>query len=175
MKKISKLLIAFVALINLNACMTTQEAAQLYNNMSEQELCMGYLTNTDINIYQQDRRASIQRRGLNCSSYAGAAQAKLQADQAMWNSLHSLNQALNNTSSSYGNSSGSSLTTGFTKVCYYNGVGGQSAITVSSVSLCPLTNSHNISGFTKVCTYPNAMGGPKAITVPSVSLCPLSY
>ena len=38
------------------------------------------------------------------------------------------------TSRSYGSSAAS----GFTKVCYYNGVGGQSARTVSSTTICPL-------------------------------------
>ena len=72
-------------------------------------------------------------------------------------------------------STGTSLSTGFTKVCYYNGVGGQSAITVASTSICPITNSSNVSGFTKVCNYPNAMGGPKALTVSSTSICPIKY
>mgnify|MGYP001485014516 CR=1 FL=1 len=88
--------------------------------------------------------------------------------------LNDINNALygtNNTSSSYSNNS---TNTGFTKVCYYNGVGGQSAITVPSTSICPLTHTHNISGFTKICSYPNAMGGPKALTVSSTSICPLS-
>ena len=39
MKKFSKLIIAFIAIINLSACMTTQEAAALYDGMSEKELC----------------------------------------------------------------------------------------------------------------------------------------
>ena len=71
-------------------------------------------------------------------------------------------------------SSSSNVTSGFTKVCYYNGVGGQSSRTVSSTSICPLTNSSGMSGFTKVCTY-NTIGGKKAITVNSVSLCPIAY
>ena len=71
-------------------------------------------------------------------------------------------------------SSSYSVTSGFTKVCYYNGVGGQSSRTVSSTSICPLTNSSGMSGFTKVCTY-NVIGGQKAITVSSTSICPLVY
>ena len=71
--------------------------------------------------------------------------------------------------------SGTSLSTGFTKVCYYDGVGGPSALTVRSTSICPLTYSHNVSGFTKICHYPKAMGGPKALTVPSTSICPINY
>ena len=71
-------------------------------------------------------------------------------------------------------SSSSSAASGFTKVCYYNGVGGQSARTVSSTTICPLTHSSGMSGFTKVCTY-NVIGGQKAITVSSTSICPLVY
>ena len=70
--------------------------------------------------------------------------------------------------------SSSSAASGFTKVCYYKGVGGQSARTVSSTTICPLTNSSGMSGFTKVCTY-NVIGGQKAITVSSTSICPLVY
>ena len=111
-------------------------------------------------------------RGIDCSKYAAQAQAKIQSDQALMNALVILNQSLNTptTSNSYGNS----LSTGFTKVCYYNGPGGQSALTVPSVSICPLTHTPSISGFTKVCTY-NTIGGQKALTVPSVSICPLTY
>jgi len=71
-------------------------------------------------------------------------------------------------------SSASSVTSGFTKVCYYNGPGGQSARTVSSTSICPLTHTPRLSGFTKVCTY-NTIGGQKAITVGSTTICPLVY
>ena len=96
-----------------------------------------------------------------------------------WNNvsdgLSQLNCALygvgcGNTSQSYGSSTAS----GFTKVCYYNGPGGQSARTVSSTAICPLTHSSGMSGFTKVCTY-NTIGGQKAITVNSVSICPIVY
>ena len=94
--------------------------------------------------------------------------------QNLSNGLNDLNNALygsGNTSSAYSNNS---TNTGFTKVCYYNGVGGQSARTVSSTTICPLTNSSGMSGFTKVCTY-NVSGGQKAITVSSTSICPLIY
>ena len=174
MKKVSKLLIAFVVLINLTACMTTQEAAALYDGMSEKELCTSYYSNEDYNIWQGDRFASIQRRGLNCSPYVAEGLRKKRASQAFQAGLAAASAALGNQTQTT-TSTGNSLSTGFTKVCYYNGVGGQSAITVPSVSICPLTYSHNISGFTKVCTYPNAMGGPKALTVSSVSICPLRY
>ena len=76
MKKISKLLIAFIALINLSACMTTQEAAAKYDAMSSQDLCMAYISNENYNIWQPDRLASIQRRGLDCRPYLAAGMRK---------------------------------------------------------------------------------------------------
>ena len=107
-------------------------------------------------------------------SISSCADMTAQDWQNISRGLNDLNNALyggNNTSSSYSNNSAN---TGFTKVCYYNGIGGQSALTVSSVSICPLTHTPRISGFTKVCTY-NTIGGQKALTVPSVSICPLTY
>ena len=107
-------------------------------------------------------------------SISSCADMTAQDWQDLSRGLNYLNNALyggNNTSSSYSNNSAN---TGFTKVCYYDGVGGQSARTVSSTTICPLTNSSGMSGFTKVCTY-NTIGGQKAITVNSVSLCPIVY
>ena len=99
--------------------------------------------------------------------------AKALRDKRVTEGLISLGQALSTPTPT--TSTGYSTSTGFTKVCYYNGVGGQSAITVPSTSICPLTHAHNVSGFTKICSYPNAMGGPKALTVSSTSICPLTY
>tara|TARA_B110000483_G_C17814147_1_gene396363 strand:- start:52 stop:567 length:516 start_codon:yes stop_codon:yes gene_type:complete len=170
MKKLSKLLIAFIALINLSACMTTQEAAAKYDAMSSQDLCMAYISNENYNIWQPDRLASIQRRGLDCRPYLAAGMRKKNASRAFEAALGAAAAGSQTTVPT-----GTSLSTGFTKVCYYNGVGGQSAITVASTSICPVTNSSNVSGFTKVCNYPNAMGGPKALTVSSTSICPVKY
>ena len=72
-------------------------------------------------------------------SISSCADMTAQDWQNISRGLNDLNNALyggNNTSSSYSNNSAN---TGFTKVCYYNGIGGQSALTVSSVSICPLT------------------------------------
>ena len=169
MKKIFKLLIGFVFLINLNACMTTQEAAVKFDQQSSKELCMNFLSLPDYNYWYEDRKASIIRRNIDCSPYAADAYKKAKALNALEGTLSTLSQQQPTTST------GTSLSTGFTKVCYYDGVGGQSAITVASTSICPVTNSSNVSGFTKVCNYPNAMGGPKALTVSSTSICPVKY
>ena len=173
MRTLSKAFLLLISIITLTSCMTADEARIKFNNEPEQRLCMDYLTLPTYNIWYESRRTAIINRGIDCSKYAAQAQAKIQSDQALMNALVILNQSLNTptTSNSYGNS----LSTGFTKVCYYDGVGGPSALTVSSTTICPLTYSHNISGFTKICHYPNEIGGPKAITVPSLSICPLSY
>ena len=172
MKKTFTLAFLVFAFINLSGCMTAQEAAQYYDSMSEKELCTSYFSNENYNIYQPDRLASIQRRGLNCNPYMAEGLRKKNALRALEAGLSAASTSLGNQQST---STTTSLSTGFTKVCYYDGVGGPAALTVSSTSICPLTYSHNISGFTKICHYPNSMGGPKALTVPSTSICPLSY
>ena len=174
MRKFFILTFSIFALIHLSGCMTSQEARAKFNTQSKERLCMDYLTLPTYNIYYEDRRAVIINKGIDCSPYAAQAQAKLQSDQALMNALVILNQSMN-TNTTNTTSYGTSLSTGFTKVCYYDGVGGPSALTVSSISICPLSYSHNISGFTKICHYPNAIGGPKALTVSSVSICPLNY
>lgn len=84
--------------------------------------------------------------------------------------LYALGETYNNNNFNNQNNS----LTGITKVCYYDGIGGPSALTVPSSSICPL-NHKKMSGFTKICEYPNSIGGPKALTVPSTSICPVSY
>ena len=169
MKSFLMLAISMFALINLNACMTTQQAAIKYNSMSQKKLCVDYYKFPDYNIWQGDRRAAIIRRGIDCSPYMAEGLRKARGMRALQAGLNTLaNQP------TYP-STGTSLSTGFTKVCYYDGVGGPSALTVRSTSICPLTYSHNVSGFTKICHYPKAMGGPKALTVRSTSICPINY
>ena len=164
-----KKLFLIIVFFGLNGCMTAQEAAMKYDAMPASKLCYDYYNVPEYNIWQSDRVASIRRRGLDCSPYM----AKALRDKRITEGLISLGQVLSTPTPT--TSTGYSTSTGFTKVCYYNGVGGRSAITVPSTSICPLTYSHNISGFTKVCHYPNAMGGPKALTVRSPSICPLTY
>ena len=64
MEKVLALMFTFVALISLNGCMTTQEAAAKYDNMSAEDLCFSYLSLPDYNIWQGDRRASIQKGAI---------------------------------------------------------------------------------------------------------------
>ena len=169
MKRSLMLAFSMFALINLNACMTTEQAAIKYNSMSVKKLCVDYYKFPDYNIWQGDRRAAIIRRGIDCSPYMAEGLRKARAMRALQAGLNTLANQPANTST------GTSLSTGFTKVCYYDGIGGPSALTVSSTSICPLTYSNNISGFTKICHYPNEIGGPKALTVSSTSICPLTY
>ena len=150
--------------------MTAQEAAMKYDAMPATKLCMDYYSYPDYNIWQSDRAASIRRRGLDCTPYMAEGLAKRRRDEA----LISLGQALSTPTPTPGTSTGFSTATGLTKVCYYNGPSGQTAITVPRVSICPITHSHNIAGLTKVCTY-NTATGQKALTVSRVSICPIVY
>jgi hypothetical protein len=163
MKKLF-LIIIFLA---LNGCMTAQEAAMKFDSQPASKICYDYYGTPDYNIWKSDRAASIRRRGIDCSPYIAKAQRDLRITQG----LIGLGQALSTPTTT----TSTSTNMGFTKVCYYDGVGGPAALTVRSTSICPITYSHNISGFTKICHYPNAMGGPKAITVKSPSICPLRY
>ena len=131
MRKVLFLSFLLLSFINLSGCMTVEEAQARFDRESPQELCMDYLTKPTYNIWYEDRRNAIIRRGIDCTPYAALAQAKIQSDQAFTNAVIAFNQSLySNSTSSYSTSQNS----GFTKVCYYDGVGGPSALTISSLS-----------------------------------------
>ena len=169
MKKFFRLALLILALINLNACMTTQEAAVHFDKQTPKELCTDFMSLPDYNIWYEDRKASIIRRNIDCSPYAADAHRRAKLLNALEAGAYALSQPTSTTSTGY------STSTGFTKVCYYDGIGGPSALTISSTGICPLSYSHNITGFTKICHYPNEMGGPKALTISSTGICPISY
>ena len=168
MRRFIKLIIGLAILINLNACMTAEEALTKYNNMPEKDLCVDYFKFPDYNYWQGDRRAAIIRRGIDCTPYMAEGLRKAKALNALEGTLETLSKQQSTTST------GTSLSTGFTKVCYYDDVGGRSAITVSATAMCPQSHSHNITGQTKVCLY-DGDSGQKALTVSSGSMCPARY
>ena len=113
--------------------MTTQEAAVKFDQQSSKELCMNFLSLPDYNYWYEDRKASIIRRNIDCSPYAADAYKKAKALNALEGTLSTLSQQQPTTST------GTSLSTGFTKVCNYpNAMGGPKALTVSSTSICPV-------------------------------------
>ena len=162
-------LLLVIIFLGLNGCMTAQEAAMKYDSQPASKLCYDYFNLPDYNIWQPDRRASIIRRNLDCSPYM----AKALRDKRVTEGLISLGQALSTPTPT--TSTGYSTSTGFTKVCYYSGASGPSALTVRSTAICPISHTHNVTGLTKVCTYNNEVGGPKAITVRSTAICPIRY
>ena len=179
MKKIRTSLLGLLLLIGLNNCVSNPEATQAnYDRMNQQDLCMSYLYYDWMNIYQSYRAEAIRKRGIDCRPYVEMAAYKYNRDRAAWNSMYRAIDSLGtvgNTQSSSSSSTGKSLSTSITRVCYYDGMSGPSALTISAGSICPITHSHNISGMTKVCNYPYAMGGPKAMTWSTMKNCPLSY
>ena len=167
-----KILGVIVLGLLLQGCATTEEIAAEYDNMSEERLCIFRYKFPDYNHWMPHVVSAIKRRNIDCSPYAAEGTRQGRVLNALEAGTSAAAKTLGNQQNT---TTGTSLSTGFTKVCYYNGVGGQSAITVASTSICPVTNSSNVSGFTKVCNYPNAMGGPKALTVSSTSICPVKY
>ena len=149
--------------------MTTQEAASTFEAQPASKLCWDYYYASGLNVYQPDRKASIERRKLDCTPWKYDALRKKNNEAS---ALLGVGQALSQTNTY--SSAGTNLKTGFTKVCRYKGPGGPAAMTISSTALCPPTMNINVIGATKVCNY-NEMGGKKAITIRSTEICPLSF
>jgi len=168
MRKITTILF-LISLLGLNSCMTTQEAAATFDKQPASKLCFDYYYASGLNVYQPDRKASIERRRLDCSPWMYDALRKKNAEA---NALLGVGQALSQPKTY--STTGTNLKTGFTKVCRYNGPGGPAAMTVSSTAICPATMNINIAGPTKVCYY-DEIGGRKAITVRSTSICPINF
>lgn len=107
----------------------------------EQNLCMDYLTYPSINIHQSARAEAIAARKLNCSQYLGAAQLRLQANQ----NFDAAMQSLRNQSAPASSPTGVScvyqnqVTSGISKICYYNCAGSTKAMNVSAAQICPLS------------------------------------
>ena len=164
----------FVTIILSGCVPTKQEVINKYFNQPASELCYNYYRYPAHNDWQPYRAAVINKRGLDCSPWKAAGLKKRNRD-AKWMAIGNALSTVGNAGKAMSNTTGSSTSSGFTKVCNYKGTGGYSALVVSATSICPSTHSSNISGFTKVCRYPNAIGGPKAITVSSTAICPVKY
>jgi len=140
MEKVLALMFTFVALISLNGCMTTQEAAAKYDNMSAEDLCFSYLSLPDYNIWQGDRRASIQRRGLDCSPYAAAALRRAKLLNALEGTANAISTQTNTSAST---SSGptyifsSSYISGQNRICVYKFGTSEKIKTMAGIGLCP--------------------------------------
>jgi len=136
-----------LTLLLFSGCMSTQEAAKYYDNLSAQELCMSYLTSPSHNIYQSDRQRSIYRRGIDCAAYGAAANAQVNRTQAFQQSLENLSRSLDR-SSGYSTPSSprvigmlrGSTVSGLTRICYYNSPMGITTLNISSAGICPLSN-----------------------------------
>ena len=58
-----------------------------YARTPEMKLCMDYMTFPSYNIHQSARAQAIAQRGIDCSRYAGAANARIRANQNFENTL----------------------------------------------------------------------------------------
>ena len=90
----------------LSSCMTAEEARMKYDNQPEMQLCVDYMSLPDINIWQSDRAAAIQRRGIDCSPYIDMARLKSQRDDAFQQTLQDLSTLNSNQNTFNSNSTG---------------------------------------------------------------------
>ncbi len=127
--------------------MTAEQARVHYDQQSEMKLCVDYMSLPEINIYQADRAAAIQRRGIDCSPYIEMARLKSQRDDAFQETLFRLNQMNLGTTNNYSYGTSSAVgflkgetISGFNKICFYDKLGDTYTINIPNTSLCPLTN-----------------------------------
>jgi hypothetical protein len=130
-----------ISTVVLTGCAAT---ASDYMNTSEQKLCMDYLSFPVYNIHQPAREEALRIRGINCAPYAGAAGARIRANQNFENALRGLaNQPSYQSAPNYSTGTTCHFTretaSGMNKICYYNCVGSGHAMTVGAAQLCPLT------------------------------------
>ena len=120
----------------------------IYRNTSTMQLCMSYLTLPSINIHQSARAQELSRRGENCNQYLEAAGLRQQKDAAFDNQMRAINaptQPQNaQPSSGGGDARGIAFlkrerSQGFNKICFYDRLGSEVAITIGITDLCPLT------------------------------------
>ncbi len=82
MIKLFKFLFFCVAIAMLHGCASQQEKQTYAKSLSDQELCMDWMTSARMNQYQNARESEISARRLNCWKYGNIAeeQRKAQAD-----------------------------------------------------------------------------------------------
>jgi hypothetical protein len=115
-----------------------------YARTPEMQLCIDYMTFPSYNIHQSSRAAAIAQRGIDCSRYAGAANARSRANANFENALRGLAGQPSYTGNNSYNSSSTTcfykrdLTDGMNKICYYDCLGSNYATTIGSTQICPL-------------------------------------
>lgn len=142
---IKKISIASTLFLLLGCAATPQDFART----DEMTLCMRYLTLPSYNIHQQSRAIAIRQRGIDCSKYYGAANARIRADQnfeTMLNHISNQGSGGNTTNRPAPQSTTtcfyrSEARSGMNKICYYNCLGSAYAITIGAAQICPISTS----------------------------------
>lgn len=117
-----------------------------YMNTSEQKLCMDYLSFPSYNIHQPAREEALRIRGINCAPYAGAASARIRANQNFENILRGIaSQPSHQSAPNYSTGTACFYThdviSGMNKICYYNCAGSGHATTIGAAQICPITTT----------------------------------
>lgn len=74
----------------MSGCAST---ASDYARTPEMKLCIDYMTFPSYNIHQSARAQAISQRGIDCSRYVGAANARNRANQNFEEALRSLQKS----------------------------------------------------------------------------------
>jgi hypothetical protein len=130
-----------VAVVSLVGCAATPSD---YAQTDEMKLCMDYMTFPSYNIHQPAREIAIRQRGIDCSRYSGAANARIRANQNFENLLRGLANQPGYPASGRVPSPGVAcvftrdVVSGVNRLCYYNCAGSGHAVTVGAAQVCPI-------------------------------------
>ena len=122
-------------------------SAKTISQTPDVKLCMDYLSKPSYNVNASTRAEEINRRGLDCSRYVGAALQQRRMDQQDADDLMRLSRDLNRANqnmSTIQKSSGAAcflrdqVVRGLSKVCVYDCAGSADSLTISASAICPL-------------------------------------
>jgi hypothetical protein len=70
-----------VLTLSLTGCASLEEQQAYVNSLSDQGLCMSWMTSASLNQYQDAREAEIRRRRLDCWKYGNVAAEQRRASE----------------------------------------------------------------------------------------------
>ena len=82
-----KLILLLIAMAYLYSCAPVDYT--YYNNYSDEDLCVSYLTAASYNVHQPARKQQIEMRKLDCTKYVDLARLKMEKEareDEMWDS-----------------------------------------------------------------------------------------
>jgi len=87
-----KLVLFIISLFFLYSC--TPKDYTYYDNYSDAEICVSYLTNAEYNLHQSSRLKQIESRNLDCTKYVDLARLKMEKEARDENIFGSSSQTI---------------------------------------------------------------------------------